>query len=77
CGHDEEPGCLVQERLASGNIAERRLDHWRDLMAELALQETQLEEFARRAESRDRAEAHRKRDRERPNTRSRKGRRRR
>jgi ribosome biogenesis GTPase len=77
CDHDQEPGCGVQAGLADGTIAERRLDHWRDLMAELDLQETQLEEFARRAESRDRADAHRKRDRERPNTRARRGRRRR
>ncbi len=77
CGHDQEPGCQVQEALAKGLIAERRLEHWQDLKAELELQETQLEEFARRAESRDRAEAHRKRDNERPNTRARKGRRRR
>ncbi len=77
CGHEAEPGCGVQDGLASGTIPERRLDHWRELMAELELQETQLEEFARRAESRDRADANRRRDSERPNRRSRrKGRRR-
>ena len=76
CDHDQEPGCGVQDGLANGTISQRRLDHWRDLMAELELQDSQLEEFSRRAESRDRAEAHRKRDKERPNTRSRKGRRR-
>ena len=77
CGHEAEPGCGVQDGLASGAIADRRLDHWRSLMEELELQETQLEEFARRAESRDRADANRRRDAERPNRRSRrKGRRR-
>jgi ribosome biogenesis GTPase len=72
CGHDEEPGCGVRQGLAQGVVPERRLDHWRDLMAELELQDTQLEEFARRADSRDRADAERRRDKERPNTRSRK-----
>lgn len=77
CAHEAEPGCEVQDGLASGAIAERRLDHWRELTAELELQESQLEEFARRAESRDRADANRRRDSERPNRRSRrKGRRR-
>jgi ribosome biogenesis GTPase len=65
CAHDNEPGCGVQAALASGAIEVRRLEHWRELMAELALQETQLEEFARRAESRDRADAESRRDSER------------
>lgn len=65
CGHDNEPGCGVQAALAAGAIDPRRLEHWRDLMAELTLQETQLEEFARRAESRDRADAEARRDSER------------
>lgn len=71
CSHEAEPGCGVQDGLASGAIVERRLEHWRELMAELELQESQLEDFARRAESRDRADANRKRDSERPNRRSR------
>ncbi|MEM7274494.1 MAG: ribosome small subunit-dependent GTPase A [Actinomycetota bacterium] len=71
CEHRNEPGCAVRAAQAEGLIPERRLDHWRDLMAELALQETQLEEFARRSESRDRADAERRRDAERPNKRSR------
>ena len=77
CGHEAEPGCGVRDGLASGAIAERRFDHWRELMAELELQESQLEEFARRAESRDKADANRRRDAERPNRRSRRNRRRR
>ena len=71
CAHENEPGCAVREALAGGAIEERRLEHWRDLSAELALQETQLEEYARRSESRDRADAERRRDEERPNKRSR------
>ncbi|MGI9596929.1 MAG: ribosome small subunit-dependent GTPase A [Acidimicrobiales bacterium] len=71
CEHINEPGCAVRAAVADGLIPERRLEHWRDLMAELALQETQLEEYARRSESRDRADAERRRDSERPNKRSR------
>jgi ribosome biogenesis GTPase len=70
CGHENEPDCAVREALAAGLIPERRLEHWRDLLGELELQETQLEEYARRSESRDRADAERKRDAERPNKRS-------
>ncbi|MGB5756866.1 MAG: ribosome small subunit-dependent GTPase A [Acidimicrobiales bacterium] len=82
CEHENEPGCAVRAALAEGLIPERRLEHWRDLMAELALQEAQLEEYDRRSESRDRADAERRRDEERPNKRkrtkpSRRGRRRR
>ena len=57
CSHDEEPDCGVRSGLADRSIEPRRLDHWRELHAELALQEEQLEEFARRSESRDRADA--------------------
>lgn len=71
CEHQAEPGCAVRAGVADGLIPPRRLDHWRDLEAELALQEQQLEEFARRSESRDRAEAERRRDDERSNTRRR------
>jgi ribosome biogenesis GTPase len=71
CDHGDEPDCAVRAALAVGVIPHRRLDHWRDLSAELALQESQLEEFAKRSESRDRADAERRRDAERPNSRSR------
>ena len=71
CEHRNEPGCAINQARGEGLIEERRLEHWRDLMAELTLQETQLEEFARRSESRDRADAERRRDAERPNKRSR------
>ena len=72
CGHEAEPGCAVQGGVDDGEIQERRLVHWRELQAELALQETQLEEFARRSESRDRAEVENVRDGARPNRRARK-----
>lgn len=71
CEHQNEPGCQVQEGIAAGTILDRRLDHWRELQAELELQETQLIDFARRSESRDRADAENQRDRARPNRRSR------
>lgn len=71
CEHEAEPGCEVRARLVDGSIPERRLEHWRDLRAELELQETQLEAFARRSESRDRAEAEEARDRTRSSRRSR------
>ena len=60
CQHESEPGCAIQQALADQTIAPRRLQHWNDLMADLALQQEQLEEFARRSESRDRADVERK-----------------
>ena len=71
CEHQREPGCAVQAVLESGAIDERRLEHWRELQAELALQESQLVEFARRSESRDRAGAEDERDRARSSRRTR------
>lgn len=71
CEHGSEPGCAVRAGVDDGAIAGRRLEHWRQLQDELALQEKQLEEFARRSESRDRAEAENERDQARPNRRSR------
>lgn len=73
CTHENEPGCAIRTAIADGMIEPRRLQHWQDLQAELALQEEQLEEFARRSESRDRADAERRRDKERSNTKRRKG----
>ncbi|MGI9613723.1 MAG: ribosome small subunit-dependent GTPase A [Acidimicrobiales bacterium] len=72
CNHEAEPGCAVRERIADGAIAAGRLAHWRELHAELDLQESQLEEFARRSESRDRAEVENARDGARPSRKSRK-----
>ncbi len=65
CDHNEEPGCSVRAAMAEGRIVQDRLDHWRELRAELDLQEQQLEEFERRMESRSRADAERQRDGER------------
>lgn len=65
CTHKQEPGCGVSQARMDGRITDRRLAHWGELLAELALQEEQLEEFERRSESRSRAEAERRRDGER------------
>ncbi len=65
CAHEAEPGCAVREQLMDGVITERRLTHWRELHAELDLQESQLEAFDRRSESRSRADAEGRRDGER------------
>jgi ribosome biogenesis GTPase len=65
CTHVKEPGCGIQAAHADGLITERRLQHWRELQAELDLQAEQLEEFGRRAESRSRADVERRRDGER------------
>lgn len=66
CAHDSEPGCAIRAARMNGLINERRLEHWTQLQAELDLQQDQLDDFDRRAESRDRADAERKRDGERP-----------
>ncbi|MGF1595656.1 MAG: ribosome small subunit-dependent GTPase A [Acidimicrobiales bacterium] len=63
CEHRQEPGCAVRAAVDAGEVAERRLDHWRELQAELDLQESQLAEFARRSESRQRAGAEEEADR--------------
>ncbi len=65
CYHNEEPGCGVRSALNDGTIADDRVDHWKELRAELELQEEQLDEFERRMESRARADAERQRDGER------------
>jgi len=71
CDHEAEPGCQVRAGLTEGTITEARLQHWRELQDELALQESQLVDFERRAESRDRADAEDARDHTRPNRRAR------
>lgn len=79
CSHQDEPGCAVIAAVADGGIDAERLEHWQRLRHELEEQEQQLEEFARRVESRERAEAQRRARGERPPkpARSRAGRRRR
>ena len=79
CSHLDEPGCAVIAAVAAGSLDGARLEHWQRLRGELEEQEEQLEEFARRVESRQRAEAQRRARGERPPkpARSRAGRRRR
>lgn len=36
CGHETEPGCAVQAAMKDGTLETRRLDHYRQLAAELA-----------------------------------------
>ncbi len=66
CQHRKEPGCGVTEARVDGRTTDRRLTHWTELLAELELQQDQLDEFDRRLESRSRAAAERKWDGERP-----------
>lgn len=65
CDHRAEPGCGVRSAQELGLVEERRLEHWRDLLGEIQLQDTQLEDFARRAESRSRADVQSRRNGER------------
>ena len=60
CQHDREPDCAIRSARSEGRIPARRLEHWTQLRAELAWQDDQLEEFERRAESRDRVEHERR-----------------
>lgn len=76
CTHESEPGCAVQVARADGSIGLPRLEHWKQLQAELARQDADLEAFARRSETRDRADAERRRDHERKNRKDADGRRR-
>jgi len=77
CAHEHEPSCGVQAEIERGRILERRIEHYRQLAAELALQEEQLTEAARIAESHQRADAEDRQDNVRPNRRARRGGRRR
>lgn len=71
CEHQQEPGCGIRSGIEAGTLLQRRLDHWRELQAELELQESQLVDFARRSESRDRADAEDQRDQARSNRKTR------
>ena len=71
CEHEDEPGCAVRAALADGRIVARRLQHYQELLGELTDQDQQLEEQARRTESRARADAEDARDHTRPNQRTR------
>lgn len=65
CAHQKEPGCAVREARMDGTITDRRLSHWQQLADEIDLQNKQLEDFDRRSESRDGADAKKRRDSER------------
>lgn len=53
CSHDGEPGCAVQEAVAGGSLALRRLESWRKLQREAAW-------MASRSDARLRSEQSRK-----------------
>ncbi len=74
CQHNNEPNCGVQEVIDNGASTSERLEHWLSLRAELAEQDDQLEEFTRRNESRVRARAEDKHNKQRPKKTKRRGR---
>lgn len=50
CAHDREPGCAVAAAVESGDVDARRVDRYRDLVAELAAQREREEQRRRRDE---------------------------
>jgi len=44
CVHDQEPGCAVRDAVASGELANERLEHWHHLRRELAFLERKQDE---------------------------------
>ncbi|MDN3637825.1 ribosome small subunit-dependent GTPase A [Simiduia curdlanivorans] len=44
CQHEQEPGCAVQKAIAAGAVAQRRLDSYKKLMREQALNAASLAE---------------------------------
>ena len=42
CGHETEPGCAVQAAIRDGTVTPARLDRWRGLIAEDALNTAQI-----------------------------------
>ena len=50
CAHETEPDCAIQEAIASGELAERRLVSWRKLQREAAYQERRTNVRLRAAE---------------------------
>ncbi len=50
CAHETEPDCAVQEAIATGELAERRLLSWRKLQREAAYQERRTNVRLRAAE---------------------------
>ena len=47
CGHSGEPGCAVEEAVASGDLALERLESWRKLQRELEATRLRQDELAR------------------------------
>lgn len=50
CAHDREPGCAVVAAVEAGDVDARRVDRYRDLVAELAAQREREEQRRRRDE---------------------------
>ncbi len=50
CRHREEPGCAVQQAIADGTLARKRLENYRKLQAELRFLERKVNVEARQAE---------------------------
>jgi len=48
CAHDAEPGCAIGEAVESGGVDARRVERYRDLVAELAAQREREEERERK-----------------------------
>ncbi len=48
CAHSGEPGCAIAAAVAAGEVDERRVTRYRDLVAELAAQRAREEERERR-----------------------------
>jgi ribosome biogenesis GTPase len=48
CTHDAEPGCAVRDAIAAGTLTRRRLDSWRKLHREVAVESARLAAAGRR-----------------------------
>jgi ribosome biogenesis GTPase / thiamine phosphate phosphatase len=48
CGHEAEPGCAVRDAIAAGTLTRRRLDSWRKLHKEVAVESARLAAAGRR-----------------------------
>ncbi|GLY93577.1 ribosome small subunit-dependent GTPase A [Actinoplanes sp. NBRC 103695] len=48
CGHEAEPGCAVRDAIAAGTLTTRRLDSWRKLHREVAVESARMAASGRR-----------------------------
>ncbi|MFG1606324.1 ribosome small subunit-dependent GTPase A [Actinoplanes sp. NPDC049265] len=48
CRHEAEPGCAVRDAIAAGTLTRRRLDSWRKLHKEVAVESARLAASGRR-----------------------------